>query len=57
MDDTEELEALRAFWDLYWNGPGCLDYGDHFGYLPDDMNALDKAAEKVEDIRVKKGLK
>lgn len=51
----EESDLLRAFWDLYWNGPGTSDYGDHAGRPWDEEQALDDAASLVEDHHAQHG--
>lgn len=45
----EAERLLYALWNLYWNGPGSCDYGDHAGYTWAEDQALTDAAEKVED--------
>lgn len=46
---AEETRLLWEFWNLYWNGPGSADYGDHAGYTWADVQALDDAAALVEE--------
>jgi len=54
----EELRLLRAFWDLYWNGPGSVECtcqpggASHSGA---EAVALDDAASAVEDHYAKTG--
>jgi hypothetical protein len=45
----EAMRLLDALFDLYWNGPGSCDYGDHAGYTWAEDQALTDRAEAVED--------
>lgn len=56
VSEQAELEALRAFWRLYWNDVAtmeCCGKGEHsHGCLTwEDLNRLDELAETVAKIR------